>query len=103
MKECFTGSRWANTRQKSGEHQLHCRRACWLTCVAGTDAALSPRILSNETVNQLSLSKRPSSRRKIAGLEDNVRPLTLRHTAATWLMHRGVSIWQALGFLGMTL
>jgi integrase len=31
-----------------------------------------------------------------------VSPHTLRHTAATWLMQRGVDIWQASGFLGMS-
>jgi integrase len=29
-------------------------------------------------------------------------PHTLRHTAATWLMQRGVPIWEAAGFLGMS-
>jgi hypothetical protein len=32
-----------------------------------------------------------------------VTPHTLRHTAATWLMQRGVPIWEAAGFLGMSL
>jgi hypothetical protein len=27
---------------------------------------------------------------------------SLRHTAATWLMQRGVPIWEATGFLGMS-
>lgn len=31
-----------------------------------------------------------------------VTPHTLRHTAATWLMQRGVGIWEAAGFLGMS-
>jgi integrase len=35
------------------------------------------------------------------GLKD-VTPHTLRHTAATWLMQRGVPMWQAAGYLGMT-
>jgi integrase len=26
----------------------------------------------------------------------------LRHTAATWLMERGVAVWEAAGFLGMS-
>jgi hypothetical protein len=29
-------------------------------------------------------------------------PHTLRHTAATWLMQRGVPVWEAAGFLGMS-
>lgn len=37
-----------------------------------------------------------------AKLEGKITPHTLRHTAATWLMHRGVSIWTAAGFLGMS-
>lgn len=39
---------------------------------------------------------------ELAGLEGDVIPHTLRHTAATWLMQRGVPIWQAAGFLGMS-
>lgn len=34
--------------------------------------------------------------------EGNVTPHTLRHTAATWLMQRGVDLWEASGFLGMS-
>jgi integrase len=36
-----------------------------------------------------------------AALSD-VTPHVLRHTCATWLMQRGVPIWDAAGFLGMT-
>jgi integrase len=36
-----------------------------------------------------------------AGLH-HVTPHSLRHTCATWLMQRGVSIWEAAGFLGMS-
>ena len=32
-----------------------------------------------------------------------VSPHTLRHTAATWLMQRGVDKWEAAGYLGMSL
>jgi len=38
----------------------------------------------------------------LAGLWGRVTPHTLRHTAATWLMQRGVPVWQAAGYLGMT-
>ncbi|MEM6383451.1 MAG: site-specific integrase [Pseudomonadota bacterium] len=37
-----------------------------------------------------------------AGLQD-VSPHTLRHTCATWLMQNGVSMYEASGFLGMSL
>lgn len=40
--------------------------------------------------------------RKAAGLGPEVTPHTLRHTAATWLMQRGVPMWEAAGFLGMS-
>jgi integrase len=38
---------------------------------------------------------------KAAGLEGVTRH-TLRHTRCTWTMQRGVDIWEAAGFLGMT-
>jgi integrase len=37
-----------------------------------------------------------------AGLGLDVMPHTLRHTAATWLMQAGVDIWEAAGYVGMT-
>jgi len=38
----------------------------------------------------------------LAHLPGKVSPHTLRHTAATWLMQRGVPLWEAAGFLGMS-
>ncbi|MFK4398168.1 site-specific integrase [Bradyrhizobium elkanii] len=37
-----------------------------------------------------------------AGLGDDVVRHSLRHTAATWLMQAGVDMWEAAGWLGMT-
>jgi integrase len=37
-----------------------------------------------------------------AGLDPDVKPHILRHTCATWLMQKGVNLWDAAGFLGMT-
>ena len=39
---------------------------------------------------------------RAAGLGANVTPHILRHTCATWLMQGGVNLWDAAGFLGMT-
>lgn len=41
--------------------------------------------------------------RQLAGLDNGeVVMHTLRHSAATWLMQAGVSIWEASGYLGMS-
>lgn len=37
-----------------------------------------------------------------AGLGDNVTPHVLRHTAITWRLHDGWSIWDVAGFAGAT-
>lgn len=37
-----------------------------------------------------------------AGLPEDVTPHWMRHTAATWLMEGGVDMWEAAGYLGMT-
>ncbi|MGJ5022354.1 tyrosine-type recombinase/integrase [Bradyrhizobium oligotrophicum] len=38
----------------------------------------------------------------LAKLGKGVSPHTLRHTAATWLMLNGTDVWQAAGYLGMS-
>jgi integrase len=38
-----------------------------------------------------------------AGLGDDDTPHVLRHTAATWLMQAGTDVWEAAGYLGMTI
>lgn len=39
---------------------------------------------------------------KAAGLNSRITPHVLRHTSATWMMQNGADLWQAAGFLGMT-
>jgi integrase len=80
-----------------------------------TPAPIPPRLLAragkNESCSQPALSSSMASRwrRSRRGFEERsasptsqVTPHTLRHTAATWLMQRGVPIWEAAGFLGMS-
>jgi integrase len=56
----------------------------------------------NENGNRLKDIKRGfASACTKAGLLD-VTPHTLRHTCATWLMQRGVPLWEAAGYLKMT-
>jgi site-specific recombinase XerD len=38
--------------------------------------------------------------RELAGLDRSVTPHVLRHTAATWLLQRGVSVYDVGGVLG---
>jgi len=40
---------------------------------------------------------------RAARLGDDVTPHVLRHTAATWLMQAGTDMWEAAGYLGMTI
>jgi integrase len=40
---------------------------------------------------------------RVAGLDMDVTPHTLRHTRATWLMQAGIDPWEAAGHLGMSL
>lgn len=43
-----------------------------------------------------------ASAMRLSGIDKHVTPHTLRHTSATWMMQEGVDIWQASGFLGMS-
>jgi len=43
-----------------------------------------------------------STAREFAWLDDKVTPHTLRHTRATWVMQRGIDLWEASGHLGMS-
>ncbi|OYY73274.1 MAG: hypothetical protein B7Y61_19455 [Rhizobiales bacterium 35-66-30] len=37
-----------------------------------------------------------------AGIDSSVTPHILRHTCATWMMLNGADLWEAAGYLGMT-
>jgi integrase len=71
-----------------------------LPLVLRTSAARASQIDPSETAVTL-----PDAIRLIpwdAGLDEEVVRHTLRHTAATWSMQAGTDIWQAAGWLGIT-
>jgi integrase len=49
-----------------------------------------------------SVKKGFASAVRLAQLDKHVTPHTLRHTSATWMMQEGVDLWEAAGFLGMS-
>jgi hypothetical protein len=55
--------------------------------------------LSNMEVSKVAMP-RPSKGAHL--YERKARYVGKKHTAATWLMQRGVPIWEAAGFLGMS-
>lgn len=84
----------------------HMRR--WKAAAEARKAA-DPRRVTNGFVVEfygkpvLSVKTGFASAVKKAGLEGKVTPHTLRHTAATWLMHDRVSQFDASGYLGMSM
>lgn len=74
----------------------HIRR--WHACGASTEAIVE---WNGKPVG--SIRKAFQAAVSDAGLGPEVTPHILRHTCATWLMHTGVDMWSAAGFLGMTM
>lgn len=66
------------------------------------DAGRSDRVVHYDGAAVTKLRRSWTTARKRAGLDPLVTPHALRHTRATWLMQRGVPIWEAAGSLGMT-
>jgi integrase len=56
----------------------------------------------NENGKRLGDVKRGFASACVRAHLDNVTPHVLRHTCTTWLMQRGVPMWEAAGFLGMS-
>lgn len=56
----------------------------------------------NENGKRLKDIKRGFTSACVRANLNDVTPHTLRHTCATWLMQKGVDLWTAAGYLGMT-
>ena len=65
-------------------------------------AAGVPHVVHYQGSEVAKLRRSWATARAAAGLADDVIPHTPRHTAATWLMQHGVNLWEAAGYLGMT-
>lgn len=87
----------------SPRHLRRSRLGCSLTC--GRWKRLKPITRCFVEFNGKPVSSVKKGFRsgvRLAGLPGKVSPHTLRHTAATWLMQRGAPLWEAAGFLGMS-
>jgi integrase len=69
------------------------------------DAQLGVRHVVHYQGSRVSKLRRSwATARQAAGLDEDVIPHTLRHTAATWLMQLGIDMWEeAAGYLGMSI
>lgn len=80
--------------------------ACWPICAAGNGWDWPDRIFLEFNGKPIKSVKtgfaRAVSLAQLNGGGSMVVPHTLRHTAATWLMQRGVPAWEAAGYLGMS-
>jgi integrase len=87
--------------QRNGNLPRRFPRTCWRTCGVWFGAAWSP-LISSSGAPVRSVKTAFNNAVRLAGLWGRVTPHALRHTTATWLMRRGVPIWQATRFLGMS-
>lgn len=89
------------TKKRKPPTRLSSRLAAHMKRWQRMDQGLQPVVHWNgQTVK--SVKKAWRAARDSAGLDKSVTPHVLRHTRATWLMQRGVDMWEAAGSLGMT-
>jgi integrase len=96
-----SGTSQRKTNKRQPPVKLPARLIAHLTRWKAMDGAIRQVVHYNGSSVQ-SVKKAFKHARQRAGLDDTVIPHSLRHTAATWLMQAGVEMWDAAGFLGMT-
>jgi integrase len=96
-----SGSAQRKTNKRQPPVKLPARLIAHLTRWKAMDRNIRPVVHYNGSSVQ-SVKKAFKHARQRAGLDETVIPHSLRHTAATWLMQAGVEMWDAAGFLGMT-
>ena len=77
-------------------------RDCWLISDGGSGSASKHAVVEWNGKPVASVRKSFAAAAKAAGIDRHVTPHVLRHTAATWAMQRGVNVWDAAGWLGMS-
>lgn len=96
-----SGAAQRKTKKRQPPAKLPPRLACHLRRWKRMDGGIRHIVNWNGSSVQ-SIKKAFRSARKNAKLDQDVIPHSLRHTAATWLMQKGVEPQKAAGFLGMT-
>lgn len=69
---------------------------------AGQPVATHLHVISWNGKQMFNIRKAWTETTRLAGLPKTYSPHILRHTRATWLMQKGVDMWEAAGSLGMT-
>jgi integrase len=91
------------TKKLRPPSRVHRRLLTFLRYWAKADLALGISTVVHFQGEPIKSVKRTwASTRRAARLGKDVVPHTLRHTAATWLMHAKVDVFEAAGYLGMS-
>src|SRR5262249_17926135 len=97
------GSRTKETRKRQPPARLHWRLIPHLRRWHAEDQARGiTHVITYRGKPVEKLRRSWDQAREEAGIPDDIVKHSLRHTAATWLMQDGVSVWEAAGYLGMS-
>lgn len=97
------GSRERETKKRRPPARLHCRLAAhMLRWRRHDEAAGITHVVHFRGKPIKSLKRSWHQAREAACISDDHVKYCLKHTAATWLMQRGVDPWEAAGYLGIS-
>ena len=98
------GSAQSETKKRQPVARIHRRLLAHLQRWRHIDMALGvTSVVHYQGRSVQKLRRSWESIRRKAGFADDVVPHTTRHTCATWLMQAGVPVFEAAGYLGMSI
>lgn len=98
------GSGQSETKKRQPVARIHRRLLAHLQRWRRIDMALGvTSVVHYQGRSVQKLRRSWESIRRKAGFDDEVVPHTTRHTCATWLMQAGVPVFEAAGYLGMSI